>query len=345
MGSKLNVLIFEDNPGDAVLIEEMLEETSGSYELTHVETLKQGLNILDNCSFDIILIDLGLPDSDGIDTFFKVHKKFPKIPIIILTGLADESIALKAIQEGAQDYLLKMDLESKFLERSIKYSIERNISEEQIKRSLEEKEIMLREIHHRVKNNLQIISSLLHLQELSADEEEVINVLRECEGRVKTMAMVHEKLYESPSFNDIIFKDFVEKLVYNILYSYGIPEGIVNTNLIIEDINLNTDTAIPLGLIVNELVTNSVKYAFPNSKGTITIKLRSIHDKMEVSIADNGIGLPEGIDLDNIDNLENLGLRLVKNLVIQLDGDLKLNRKDGTEFKFTFKEVKYKKRI
>ncbi|MDP1552760.1 MAG: histidine kinase dimerization/phosphoacceptor domain -containing protein [Methanobacteriaceae archaeon] len=342
MDNKLRTLLFEDNHGDAGLIEEMLEESGVPFKLTHVETLKDGLETPYNNSFDIILLDLGLPDSDGIDTFFRVQDKYPKFPIIILTGLSDESVALKALQDGAQDYLLKKDLESSFLSRSIRYSIERKRAEEQINKSLEEKEIMLNEIHHRVKNNLQIISSLLHLQEISTNEEDVIDMLRETEGRVKTMAMVHEKLYDSPSLTDINFNEYLEKLVYSILYTYGITKDTIKIKLHIEDINLNTDTAIPLGLIINELLTNSIKYAFKKPEGTITLKLKSLPGKIELTVADDGIGLPEDIDPQNP---QNLGLQLVKSLIEQLDGELKMNRNNGTEFKIIFKEQKYKKRI
>jgi PAS domain S-box-containing protein len=218
----------------------------------------------------------------------------------------------------------------------------RKKAEIQIKKSLDEKEVLIREIHHRVKNNLQIIASLLNLQEASVDEEEVLDILKESKGRVKTMAMIHEKLYQSPNFTGINFKQFTEELVYNILYTYGIPTGTIITNLNIEDVNLNIDTAIPLGLIINELITNSIKYAFPKSEGTITIKLESLSEHMELKIADNGIGISEDIDSKNT---ETLGLQLVNNLVDQLDGEIELDRSYGTEFNITFKELKYKKRL
>jgi PAS domain S-box-containing protein len=216
---------------------------------------------------------------------------------------------------------------------------ERKKIEIKIKNSLDEKEVLLREIHHRVKNNLQIIASLLNLQEIN-DNQCADNVLKESMGRVKTMATIHEKLYGSPSLSEINFKEFTEKLVYDILYSYG--KSMIKTNLIIENINLNIDTAMPLGLIINELVTNSVKYAFPNLNGTITIKLNSSQQDIELIIADNGIGLSKDFNIEDVDSL---GLELVKNLVNQLEGNLKVNGTNGTEFKISFQEVKYKKRL
>jgi PAS domain S-box-containing protein len=219
---------------------------------------------------------------------------------------------------------------------------ERKIVEEQLKKSLAEKEVLLREIHHRVKNNLQIIASLLHLQEGSLDDEDLINILKESKSRVNSMAIIHETLYQSPNLSYLNFKRYLEKLVYDILYTYEIRKGIIDIQLDIDDINLNIDTAIPLGLIINELITNTVKYAFPQNEGTITIKLKSLPENIEITIADNGIGLPKDI---NLENPETLGLQLVQSLIGQLDGKLKLNKDNGTEFKITFKEVKYKRRM
>jgi PAS domain S-box-containing protein len=218
---------------------------------------------------------------------------------------------------------------------------ERKNAEDQIKSSLKEKDILIREIHHRVKNNLQIIASLLHLQESTVNEE-VAAVLKESEGRVKSMATIHENLYQSPTFNDINFKKYVEKLLYDILYTYGISKGKIKTNLDIAEIKLNIDTAIPLGLIINELVTNIVKYAFTDMDGTITIKLKSCSEGLELIVSDNGIGMPENIDFENS---ETLGLQLVSNLINQLDAVLKIDNTNGTEFKILFNELIYKKRI
>ena len=168
------------------------------------------------------------------------------------------------------------------------------------------------------------------------------NVLKESGGRVMSMAMVHEKLYQSSNFNDFNFKQYVEKLVYEILYSFGTETENIKVQLDIEDININIDTTMPLGLIINELITNIVKYAFPQLEGTITIKLKSLPQQMELTVTDDGIGLPEDID---IENPETLGLQLVNILLGQIEGQIKLDRNHGTEFKITFKELEYKERL
>jgi PAS domain S-box-containing protein len=217
---------------------------------------------------------------------------------------------------------------------------EQKYHEEQIQKSLKEKELLLSEIHHRVKNNLQIIASLLNLQARNL-EGDVADILKTTETRVKSIAIVHERLYQSPSFNDINVKGYLKKLIDDIINTYGVA-WTIKTNLNIDDINLNIDTIIPLGLIINELITNCVKYAFPQKEGIINIKLKSLPEQLELTIADDGIGIPEDFDIENI---KTLGLQLVTNLTDQIDGQIEIDRSHGTEFKITFNELKYKERL
>lgn len=210
-------------------------------------------------------------------------------------------------------------------------------AEKEIKASLKEKEVLIREIHHRVKNNMQIISSLLNLQIIYSKNQKTIDVLRESQSRIKTMAIIHESLYRSDSLSRINFKEYVDKLVNNIFQTYRIGTGSIKINLEIGDVYLNLDTAIPCGLIINELVTNSIKYAFPQHHGKITIKTKFIaHKLLELIIADDGIGLPDTIDYRNTNSL---GLQIVNNLVKQIDAKIELDRSHGTEFRLIF-EVK-----
>jgi two-component system, sensor histidine kinase PdtaS len=207
---------------------------------------------------------------------------------------------------------------------------ERKNAEKLVVESLKEKEVLLKEIHHRVKNNMQIISSLLSLQRGCVEGEETINVLRDSQGRVRSMAMIHENIYKSSTLSNINFKKYIKELVNVILNTYGC-QGI-EIRLEVEDIRLDIDTAIPCGLIINELVTNSVKYAFPHGKGTITIKFK-FEETYELIIADNGIGLPHDFDYKKTDTL---GLQLVDSLVKQLNGQITLERSQGTEFNIKF---------
>ena len=216
-------------------------------------------------------------------------------------------------------------------------------AENKIKASLKDKEVLLKEVHHRVKNNMQIISSLLNLQIDYLNDEDAVNILKESQNRVKSMAMIHEKLYLSKDLTKINFGDYIQSLVSNLFYSYNVKEDHIKPILNIKDVNLNIDTAIPCGLILTELISNCLKYAFPNQmKGEIIIILKSVEDKFELVISDNGIGLPANV---NFNNIKTLGILLVKSLTEQIDGKISIHRKNGTQFKIIFKEMKYKERI
>lgn len=221
---------------------------------------------------------------------------------------------------------------------------ERKIFEDALKSSLQEKEVLIKEIHHRVKNNMQIISSLLNLQKQYVNDEEAVNVLKESQNRVKSMAMIHEKLYKSRNFSEINFADYIRSLVSDLFYSYGVDSNRIRTIIVLDEVMMGLETAIPCGLIVSELVTNTLKYAFPHQEeGEFRIELHAYEDGFyELMISDNGVGIPENFDLDET---ETLGLQLVKSLVNQLEGTVKLIREGGTMFKIKFKELEYKERI
>jgi PAS domain S-box-containing protein len=221
---------------------------------------------------------------------------------------------------------------------------ERKIFEDALKSSLREKEVLIKEIHHRVKNNMQIISSLLNLQKQYVNDEEAVNVLKESQNRVKSMAMIHEKLYKSRNFSEINFADYIRSLVSDLFYSYGVDSNRIRTIIVLDEVMMGLETAIPCGLIVSELVTNTLKYAFPHQEeGEFRIELHAYEDGFyELMISDNGVGIPENFDLDET---ETLGLQLVKSLVNQLEGTVKLIREGGTMFKIKFKELEYKERI
>ena len=225
------------------------------------------------------------------------------------------------------------------------------LAENKIKASLEEKGLLLQEIHHRVKNNLQIISSLLSLQSRYVKDEEDLELFKESQGRVRSMAFIHEQLYQSSNFTKIEFAAYVENLLNYLSHSYSIDPSYINFKLDIDNVSLDINTAIPCGLIINELVTNSLKYAFPLklSNGAVSntdeipnkicICLRSCkEDKFMLVVSDNGKGLPENIDFANNNTL---GLQLVNSLVNQLDGIIELSRTNGTKYKVIFSKLGY----
>jgi len=208
-----------------------------------------------------------------------------------------------------------------------------------------EKEVLMREIYHRVKNNLQVISSLLRLQSRYIKDEEYIEMFKESQDRIKAMALIHENLCRSKDLANIDFNEYIKKLTKDLFLSYKIDTSKIILKINIETIPFGIDTAIPCGLIVNELVSNSLKYAFPNEReGEINISLRSlVNDDIELIVSNDGVGFPEDFDFRNT---ESLGLRLVTNLAEnQLQGKIELKRSRGAEFSIRFKEIKYKKRI
>jgi len=216
---------------------------------------------------------------------------------------------------------------------------QRKQAEEQIKAALKEKEVLLREIHHRVKNNMQIVSSFLRLQSRYTKDKQILDIFKASQSRIESMAFIHEKLYQSKDLTRIDFTDYVNTLVRNLFTTYGVSTARIKLNIDIKPVSLPLDKAIPCGLIINELVSNSLKYAFPaNKQGEIKIALHPTNEnELELIVSDNGISMPEDIDFRNT---ESLGLHLVTILAKdQLRGKIKLNRTGGTEFKIKFKEL------
>ena len=214
---------------------------------------------------------------------------------------------------------------------------DRKRAEEEMAASLQEKEVLLKEIHHRVKNNLQIISSLLSLQSENINSENPASTFRESQDRIRSMALIHEKLYQSKDISRIDFDGYVRSLTSYLSHSYAAGRN-VSVAIDIEGVSLGIDTAIPCGLIINELVSNSLKYAFRDGRhGELRIGLVQNHDRYTLTVSDNGVGFPPGLDFRNTPSL---GLQLVNTLVGQLEGTIELDSLHGTTFKIVFAEVR-----
>ncbi len=209
-------------------------------------------------------------------------------------------------------------------------------TEERALASLQEKEVLLKEVHHRVKNNLQIISSLLSLQSAALGDKEAALAFINSQHRIRSMALIHEMLYQSEDFSRISLSSYIQKLAYNLLRSYNVDTSKIRLHIEADQVFLDIEHAIPCGLILNELMTNSIKYAFVKKhQGNISIKLQrnAVNEKYVLTIGDDGDGLPTGIDLGH---LKTLGMELVATLVEQLDGTIELERGEGTTFRITF---------
>ncbi len=208
---------------------------------------------------------------------------------------------------------------------------------DRLKRSLEEKELMMKEIHHRVKNNMQVISSLLSLQSMYHDDTKVRNILRESQNRVQSMALAHERLYQSENLSQIDMKEYIDQVIVHLFTSYRQDISKIKTSIQVESTKMDINTAIPVGLIINELLTNSLKYAFPQGSGKLSLKLQTTNNQYLLTVADDGIGLPANFQ---IDQTKTLGFQLVNRLLIQLRGSIELNGNEGTKFciKFPYRD-------
>ena len=212
---------------------------------------------------------------------------------------------------------------------------ERRRAEKLLESSLHEKEVLLKEIHHRVKNNLQVIQSMLKLQANQVKDPAVMVALKDSQNRVQSMALIHEKLYQSVNLANIDFAEYIQSLISFLNRSYNSSQKQVNLRVQAEPLSLYIDMAVPCGLIVNELVSNALKHAFPDGNGgEVAIQLKAEENgRVELVVSDNGVGIPEGVD---IWNSPSLGLQLVNALVNQLDGDLQFDSSQGTRFTISF---------
>jgi PAS domain S-box-containing protein len=230
-----------------------------------------------------------------------------------------------------------------YFDGTVENITERKQAEAKTMASLAEKEALLKEVHHRVKNNMQVISSLLHLQERKVKDKESAALLKDSQNRIQSMALVYNKLYRSENLAGIDMTEYINELALGLVKSYAVSPSRITVQVAPGKVFLDVDLAIPCGMVVNELVTNSLKYAFPdNRKGLIFISLKEeVNHTLELVVSDNGVGIPENF---NPDNTTTLGIKLVSNLVCdQLGGKMELNRSPGTTFRITFRRAKEEK--
>jgi signal transduction histidine kinase len=367
----IEILLFEDNLGDAGLIEEMLEEFQNIYLLKNVESLEEGLNVLNDPHFDIILLDLGLPDSDGIETLIEVDKKTPNIPIIVLTGLNNEEIGILAVKMGAQDYLIKRDIDSKLLTRSINYSIERNKIEIALQKSQENLEEKVKErtkaleqsnkelkqfayiASHDLKEPLRMITSFLQLLErrykdkLDQDANEFIGFA--VEGAKRLDEMINDLLEFSKvtrkkiECSKVDINKVLEQTKMNLKHAIDTENAKINYNIL----PTIYGDEILIELVFRNIISNSIKYhSIETPKIDITATKES--NQYLFAIKDNGIGMsPEHLGriftifqrLHTKDEYEGtgIGLAIAQKIVIQHGGKIWAESElgKGTTFYFT----------
>lgn len=384
MQAQQTILIVDKSSEKRKLYRQYLEGNfSYAHNIIEYETAAQTLNYCQEQIPDLILVDFALPDATVISFLEELKHKscMTYLPVVVLSGLGDETIAVQVMKNGAQDYLIKSRLTCEALNRACNTVMERvrlmrqieqqqqNVqqrtidleqanallrseiaermrvedelrqSEAKIRRSLEEKETLLKEIHHRVKNNLQIISSLLRMQSRRPLDETTLVLFQESQNRVQSMALIHEHLYQASNLSQIDFGDYIRSLTDNLFRSYGVSQRFIKLDIETNALKFCLDIAIPCGLIINELVSNSLKYAFSNQQhdkvnGKIIIYLQQDNDNaFKLTVGDNGIGIHENVDWQSNNSL---GLRIVHNLTRQLKGKISLERDSGAVFHINF---------
>jgi PAS domain S-box-containing protein len=272
----------------------------------------------------------------------KYRNDYIHTPVIRPMGAG---LALTGRKKNGEEFPVEISLSPLEVEKGvliisiIRDITERRRAEEELKNSLREKESLLREIHHRVKNNLQVTSSLLRLQSDYVHDEHDRRLFTESQNRIRSMALVHEKLYRSSDLSRINFSEYIDSLAILLFRSYGVNPAQIQLKSGGGQVYLSIESAVPCGLIVNELLSNSLKHAFPSGqKGIIEVYVSGDDSaRVEIQLSDDGIGLPPGMDLEK---LETLGLQLVRTLVKQLDGKLEVKSGPGTQYNISFLEIK-----
>jgi two-component sensor histidine kinase len=270
------------------------------------------------------------PDADILSTVAGLLERAVEVAVAKM-----ETVSLVAeLQQTNADLDLLVNARTRELRKEVE---ERKGTEKRLRSSLDEKEILLKEVHHRVKNNLQVIAGLLDLQSYELVDEETRETFRESQNRIRTMALIHEALYEMKDLSHVDFSGFIRDLITNLFNSYGIDPGRVDLDVEVGDIDLVVDTAIPCGLIVNELVSNSLKHAFPEDRtGKITVHLCANDDESyTLEVSDDGAGIS---DPDDRLGSGSIGMQLIRILSEQLGGDYVFKSGQKTVYSMTFKE-------
>jgi two-component sensor histidine kinase len=358
---QLRVLHVEDSLGDAALTERALTKAGYDVDSERVVNAQEMLAALAKQAWDLIIADYRLPEFDAPSALSLLQQSGHDIPFIVVSGAMGDELAVAIMRSGAQDYLLKTDLARlapavereigdarmrrgrEQAERALNESEERfTLQGEALDRQtqiLQQRETMLREIHHRVKNNMQVMSSLLRLQSRVASNPETTRVLEENQNRIQSMALLHELLYQSDDLAVVDFPKYLRRMVEQLFRSYGVDDRRIGLRTDLDPVGLELDDALPCGLLISEVVSNCLKHAFPGGRaGEVRILMRRQTPAMvALVLSDNGVGLPANLDWTTSPSL---GLRLARALAEQLGATLDIwsqgGAAGGTEVKLVF---------
>ncbi|MGZ5872920.1 MAG: sensor histidine kinase [Bradyrhizobium sp.] len=325
------LLYIDDDAGLARLVDRGL--TRLGFRVVHAASGAEGLDRLAGGDIDVVALDQFMPGLDGLETLKRIMAISNAPPVVFVTAAQDSSIAVTALKAGAADYLVK-DVHGDFIPllqvavdgalRQARLQKARDDAEAEVHASRDrfaalaaEREVLLREVNHRVGNSLQIIASLLHLQANSSTQEDVKAALTNAMGRVAAVAQVHRRLYTSHDLKSVLLNQYLDALLEDLRRS---AEGNKMSRLTLkaEPIEIDPDRAVAIGIIVNELVMNAVKYAYPNGAGPIHVDLAAQSDDLLLSIADDGVGLNAKTDLRST----GMGQRIVTAMASKLEASV-----------------------
>jgi len=343
----ISILFVDDNESIRKLYQRLLEKHVNHFYIAR--NGHQGLELYKEHRPDMVITDINMPVMDGLEMVREIKQVDPNAKIVVMSAYNVKENFIESINLGVDGYLMKPVEAKKLLSlidefagiTMMKWELEskerkRREAEEFLKKSLEEKEVLLREVHHRVKNNMQIISSILRMQSRTIDDPKLKDFLQESQNRIHSMALIHENLYNNDTLANIKFSNYVQSLSGNIARTFANQKATVRFDFQIEDAYLPIDAAIPCGLIINELISNSFKYAFVDrTQGLICIHFnRQPNDHYRLTVCDDGGGIAKDLD---ITKTKSLGLKIIHKLVKQIDGEMETDFSNGTKFIITFK--------
>jgi two-component sensor histidine kinase len=337
----MKILHLENCEDDSELVRAALLYEDSGFDMVRVETREAFRDALDCDDWDIILADYSLPFYDGLSALKMAIEKRPYLPFIFVTGSLGEDRAVEILKNGATDYVPKHRLDRLALaiaraRRESEIAQGKREAERQLKESLREKVVLLQEVHHRVKNNHQIISGLLNMQASAVNDSRLSSAFEECQKRILAMSLIHEMLDGSSSLASIEFAEYAPLLARKLSDSYGLDPARIQLAFELEPIQLDIGQAIPCALILNELLSNACKHAFPYGRGgEIRISLRKRERGIEMAIADTGVGLTEK---RSAGEGRSLGMTIVNILTRQLGGSLEITSNHGSHFVLRFEE-------
>lgn len=289
---------------------------------------------------DLVLLDVMMPQLDGYEVAGRIraNPETGDIPIIMVTVLDSKEDRLRAVESGANDFITK-PVDSLELRVRTASLLKMKAAQDRIKAALVEKDVLLREIHHRVKNNLAIVNSLLRLQSQYAADDFHRKMFADTQNRIKSMALAHEKLYQAENLAALNMPTYIGSLVDHLVDTSRTIGRRIRLTKRIDDVYLTLETAVPLGIILTEVVSNCLRHAFTDGReGMVTISLRDAGSReYELAVNDNGVGMAEGIDCFSA---RSFGLRLLRIFSEQLDAVMQFTTSDGTEFRLRFAETK-----